>query len=110
MMIEQEATVDYRFPAQVGRDYFVCDLPGVAGTTPVFVRETPTNRDDFPIRYEARVGIAIFGSVNDPECYDKSPFDDEWRDNYVRAVAYTKDALWRTLQAEMKSIQDSLWG
>lgn len=101
--------VDYRMPAIVGTGFFQCDLTGVAGTTPVFVKATPSRRADFPVKFEARVGIAIFGTVNDPECHRKSPFDDEWFDNYVRVVAYTRAALLRKLQEEMRAIQDGLW-
>ena len=101
--------IDYRKPAIIGPGYYTCDLPGVAGTTPVHVKETPTENKDYPIKYEARVGVAIFGAVSDPDCYDKSPFDEDWCDNYVGAKAYTKEVLYKVLQNNMKDLQNSLW-
>ena len=101
--------VDYRKPAIIGPWYYQCDLPGVAGTTPVYVKETPSRIDGYSTKYEARVGVAIFGAVGDTECYNKSPFDDDWYDNYIGAKAYTQDMLYKILQRNMKDLQDSLW-
>ncbi len=101
--------VDYRLPAVVGPNFFQCDLTGVAGITPVYVKAVPTGRSDWPTKFIARVGIAIFGGVMCEESIGKNPFDEDFHDNYVEAKAMTKTALWRVLQRKMKSLADSLW-
>jgi hypothetical protein len=73
------------------------------------VKRTPTTRSDFPYKYELRVGIAIMGTVCDPDCFNKSPFDDNWRDNFVSAKGYTLDAAMRVFERELHSLAESLW-
>ncbi len=105
-LVKVSKKVDYRLPAVIGPGYFQCDLPGVAGTTQVFIKTVKNNQGT---KYIARVGVAIMGSVNDPECFNKNPFDENWFDNYVEAKAYSMEALYRVLQRKMKELQNSLW-
>ncbi len=88
---------------------FECSHIGVSGTTPIFVKRIPVNRDDFPFKYEARMGIAIMGGVNDPDCYKKNPFDENWCDNFVKGVGYTLEVALRKLKESVQGISEGLW-
>lgn len=78
-----------------------CSSMGVSGTTDVHVRETAEG-------YEARVGIALLGMVNNPGGPD-NPFHPEFNDNYASGVGATEEEAINAMKRDMQSISDSLW-
>jgi hypothetical protein len=105
---------DYRFPRVDfdgdGNCSFTCDTIGIAGTTPIFIRRTPTGRSNWPWKYSARMGFALFGHMCDPEAPGKNPFDDDWWDNCVIGVhcRSAEDAVKKMIE-QLMSIKESLW-
>jgi len=111
-MLPTEHNLDYRYPMVILAKHFTafhCTNIGVAGTTPIFVKQTPTGREDWPFKYEVRMGIAICGGVNDEECYDKNPFEDDWRDNFVRGKGMTLEVALKKLEESLNSISRGLF-
>ena len=104
---------DYRKPlVSFGPDgiaSFTCETIGVSGTTSIFIRRTPSSLKDYEYKYEARMGVAILGQANDPDCHKKSPFDEDWWDNHVGGIGYTLEVALRKLKESILGLQDSLW-
>jgi len=82
---------------------------GVSGITPVVVRCSPTGREDWPMKYEARMGFCIFGRPNCEESIGKNPFDEDYHDNYVRGIGMTEKIALRKLKEELRDLTDMLW-
>jgi len=58
-----------------------------------------------------RMAIAIMGSFNMPYEYIEktSPFDPDFRDNYVEGKGKTKEEALENMEQDEKGIADSLW-
>lgn len=69
-------------------------------------RLNDTNRKDFPIKYIARCGIALFGHSNNET---ENPFDENFHDNYVEGKGYTKEIAINKMKENYKEIGNSLW-
>jgi hypothetical protein len=84
---------------------FHCTSIGVAGTTRVFVKEIG------PMKFEARVGIAIMGSTNrnDDGLALANPFDEDFHDNYAKGEGATRELALEALKLDMKKIADDIW-
>lgn len=86
--------------------YISCCTPGVAGTTPVKIKKTEEG-------YEARCGIALFGSTNMSEeqfkACDYDPFHNEFRDNYCRGIGVTEQEAVNALEKDWKDMHESIW-
>lgn len=84
---------------------FTCTSIGIAGTTKVFVKKTEDGG------FEARVGIAIFGSTNrkDDGLKDANPFDKDFNDNYASGKGPTEQEALDALKADMEKTADGLW-
>ena len=84
---------------------FSCSNMGLSGAQ-IFVIETPEG-------FEARQAVAIFGSYQmseeQLEQINYNPFHDDFHDNYVSGNGATKEAAIEALQADAKSMADSLW-
>jgi len=85
---------------------YTCTSIGVAGTTEVFVKKTPSTCQDFLYKYEVRMGVAIMGSSDHQT---DNPFDEDFHDNYAEGKGYTLEVALRKLKESIKFIQDSLW-
>jgi hypothetical protein len=92
-----------------------CAHIGVAGTTDVHVRHIQEakagvgKRGPIPDVFEARVGVAIMGSVNDEASIGMDPFDRKFRDNFARGYGTTEQEAIDALRADMESIAEGLW-
>jgi hypothetical protein len=79
---------------------------GLNGTTPVVVTEIDG-------KFEARVGIALFGSTNMTEeqmdAADRNPFSDRWMDNFCRGTGATKEEAIAALEKDFDSLYESIW-
>ena len=84
---------------------FHCSAVGISGTTQVFVKEIG------PLKYEARVGVAIMGKTNLPEekLRNANPFDEDFHDNYATGEGPTRETAIEALKADIKKLSDSLW-
>lgn len=84
---------------------FHCTAIGISGTTRVFVKEIS------PMKYEARVGIAIMGYTNrkSAELAAASPFDEDFNDNYAKGEGPTREKAIEALKDDMKKTADTLW-
>lgn len=84
-----------------------CDHIGVAGTTDTHVRR---NQDG---TYEARCGIAIFGSTQMDEAGFKAcnydPFHEQFYDNFASGTGSTEAEAIEALKRDMRQTADSLW-
>lgn len=83
-------------PISVVNDYAFSSGSGVQRTTACYIQKC--DNDD---SYEARVGIAVMGSVNFDSCRDACPFDPNYHDNYCKGVG-------KTLQEALKALNDDL--
>jgi len=85
---------------------FMCDDVGVNGTTDVHVRE----KDG---KFEARVGIALFGSTNMSDeqfdACDNNPFHEDFHDNYADGKGDTKEEAIENMKKDMTKISESLF-
>lgn len=83
-----------------------CDHIGIATTTDVHVKEVDG-------QFEARAGIAIFGSTNmtdaQMEAQGRNPFGDDWHDNIVRGIGDTQEQAIEALRQDAKEMAESLW-
>lgn len=79
---------------------------GLNGTTPVTVKEIDG-------KFEARVGIALFGSTNMTEeqmdAAGRDPFSEKWMDNFCRGVGETRDDAIAALQKDYETLYESIW-
>lgn len=91
--------------SQGGITAFTCSALGVSGTTRVFVKEIG------PMKYEARVGIAIMGITNrkDDGLALANPFDEDFRDNYAKGEGATKELAIEALRQDIKKTSEDLW-
>lgn len=114
---EKLARIDYRLPAiityQVDKSgkvtaAFVCDSPGLAGTTGIYVKVTPVKHEEYEYKFDARCGIALFGHTNDPDAFKKTPFDEDWYDNDIQGIGYTLEAALKKLEENRRSVHESL--
>ena len=86
---------------------FQCSHIGVAGTTPVHVKQVEDGS------FVARVGIAIMGSTNmneDEFCAcDFNPFHEKFYDNFAQGEGATEEAALAALKDDMRQTANSLW-
>jgi hypothetical protein len=86
--------------------YIACHTPGLAGTTPVRINKTAEG-------FEARCGIALFGSTNMTEEQFKAcnhdPFHAEFRDNYCSGKGATEQEAIQALEKDFKQMHESIW-
>lgn len=86
--------------------YYCCDTPGLAGTTPVTIKQSAEG-------FEARMGFALFGATNmDEDGFRRAqnnPFHDEFHDNYAVGKGATQEAAIEALKREIHEIHESLW-
>lgn len=86
---------------------FACSSMGLSGTTEIHVKKL----DDGT--FEARMGIALFGSTNMDdkgfEACNYDPFHDKFYDNYVRGKGKTQDEALDAMKEDQKQITESLW-
>lgn len=68
-----------------------CSHVGVAFITDIYIKEVPTGNKEWPIKYIARVGIAIMGDIIFKESEGGNPFDENFYDNYIEAKAMIKE-------------------
>jgi len=86
--------------------HITCKHVGIAATTKIFIKATPTGREDWPYKYEARVGVAIFGQSHNQT---DNPFDENFRDNYVSGKGMTEEKCMEELHKELANLSESLW-
>jgi hypothetical protein len=86
---------------------FTCHSIGLAPITDRVIRETPTSREDFPIKYEIRQGVAIMGGMVCDGSDD--PFDEHFYNNMVRGAGYTMEAAERAFEKAWESMKESIW-
>lgn len=89
------STAQIPSPIDLANHRFVCRSPGVATTTEVWKHGCVY-----------RVGIAIMGSAYPGS---DNPFDTNFNDNYIEAVAETDDAALESIMKQMKEMSDGLW-
>ena len=98
--------------SQTGAVMFVCDNIGIAGTTPVMVKENETRVPEHR-EFEARMGIALMGQTNMDEAgfakANNDPFNYHFHDNYVRGVGKTKEEAVENMKLDAKEMTASLW-
>jgi hypothetical protein len=86
--------------------YIACHTPGLAGTTPVRIKKTADG-------YEARCGIALFGSTNMTdeqfEACNSDPFHVDFRDNYCSGNGATEEEAIGALEQDFKEMHESIW-
>jgi hypothetical protein len=86
--------------------YYACSHIGLAGTTPVTIKQTPGG-------FEARMGVAIFGHCNmneeDFERAQFNPFHEEFHDNYVSGQGATEEEAIEALKKDLHEMHESLW-
>jgi hypothetical protein len=82
---------------------FTC-RPGLTTCTKVCWKKVPMPQG---IKYIVRVGIAIFGSRNNPK--GENPFDEDFHDNYVEGKGYSEAAALRDLTRNYNELLESLW-
>lgn len=87
---------------------FICETPGLSGTTPVTIRH---QRD--PEEFEARMGVALFGATNmdeaEFEAAQFNPFHNLFRDNFCSGKGATQEEAIEALKKDMRSMHESLW-
>lgn len=85
---------------------FICHTPGLSGTTPLTIRHDANG-------FEARMGVAIFGSSNlDEEGMRKAqynPFHEDFHDNYVSGKGATQEEAIEALRRDQREMHESLW-
>lgn len=83
-----------------------CEHIGISGTTDVHVQKTED-------RYEARMGIALFGMTNmDAEGFElcnSNPFHPKFHDNYVSGKGVTEEEAIENIKNDMKETHKGLW-
>jgi len=89
--------------------FFACTAVGMSGTTKVFVRETVD--DAAAPLFTARMGIAIFGITNrkDPGLAAASPFDPDFRDNFVEGTGPTEAAALDAMKQDLDNLSRMLF-
>lgn len=89
---------------------FICHSPGLAGTTPLTIQHSAGLGWE---RFEARMGVAIFGTSNlDEEGFEAAqfnPFHDLFHDNYVQGDGPTQEAAIDALKKDHRDMHESLW-
>jgi hypothetical protein len=83
---------------------YACTHIGVSGTTKCHVKQNGH-------KFEARIGIALLGFTNRPykELEKSNPFDENFNDNYVAGVGFSKDEAIEAMKMEMDKMAMSLW-
>jgi hypothetical protein len=94
-MIVTRSTAQVPSPIDMTNRRFVCRSPGVAQTTEIWRHGCVY-----------RVGVSIMGSS---DAGSDNPFDTNFCDNYIEAVADTDDAALESIMKQMKEMSDSLW-
>lgn len=91
-------------------NYFICQSPGLSGTTPITILHSAGLGWE---QFEARMGVAIFGTCNlDEEGFEAAqynPFHDKFHDNYVHGVGPTQEAAVADLKRDHHEMHESLW-
>lgn len=86
--------------------YFCCETPGLSGTTPVTIKQSPEG-------FEARMGFALFGYTNMNEeefrASQYNPFHADFHDNYAVGKGSTQEEAIADLKRDVKSLHESLW-
>lgn len=89
---------------------FICHSIGLSGTTPVTIQHSAGLGWE---QFEARMGIAIFGTSNlDEEGFEAAqynPFHDLFHDNYVHGFGTTAEAAIEAMKRDHHEIHESLW-
>ena len=80
----------------------VCEHIGVSGLSTPWIRPIIDG-------YEARVGVALLGMVQDPNNEIDNPFDPEYPENFCKGIGMTEEAALRALKADMLSMSQSLF-
>jgi len=86
-----------------------CDSVGIVGTTKIFIRQ---NSGSVTNKFEARVGISIFGRTNmDLHVLENlSPFDKiRFQDNYAKGFGKTQEEAIEDLKRDIREIQKGLF-
>jgi hypothetical protein len=88
--------------------HFTCCHVGLQPLTDIHWREIPTGRKDWPIKYIARVGVVIFGSICDPESDVSDPFEEGFHENYVEGMGMTKEIALKKLKENFADLAESI--
>lgn len=87
-------------------NYFICHTPGLQDTTPVTIKHDATG-------FEARMGIAIFGSTNMDEdgfrAAKYNPFHELFHDNYVSGNGATQEEAIEAMKKAHAELYESIW-
>ena len=81
-----------------------CRHVGVSGITDVMIKKHAEDK------YEARVGVAIMGYVQDPDTVDilNDPFAHDFRENYCSGTGRTEEEAIKALERDMREMSRSL--
>jgi hypothetical protein len=89
------STAQVPSPIDLENHRFVCRSPGVATTTAVWRHGCVY-----------RVGVSVMGSS---DAGSDNPFDTNFCDNYIEAIAETDEAALESIVKQMKEMSDGLW-
>lgn len=81
-------------------------MPGLQGVE-LYWRESPTGLPDWPVKYECRSCVVIFGHLTGQE--HMSPFDERFYGPYVRGVGMTKEIALKKLEEDFRNFHEGLW-
>lgn len=78
--------------------HYSCSYIGVSGTTNIYVEKVQSSEIGEEI-WEARMGISIMGYTNHDNRVS-NPFDNRWRDNYVKGFGTSENKAIDALKKE----------